>query len=74
MMKTLVALTGGMDSTYLLWKLLSQTSDEITAINLDVSNTDPYLYKKYDFRSFTPEDWRLEVSDKPKLKIGRAHV
>ena len=65
-MRTLVSLSGGMDSTYLLWKLLSETTDEITAINLDWANTDPYLRGKYDLRSFTPEDWTFDHSDKPQ--------
>jgi hypothetical protein len=66
-MRTLVPLTGGMDSTYLLWKLLSQTQDEITAINLDFGNTDPDLRRKYDLRAFSPEDWTFGHSDKPQL-------
>jgi hypothetical protein len=63
-MKTLVPFTGGMDSTYLLWKLLTETSDEITAVNFDIGNTDPYLRGKYNLRSFTPEDFRLEQADR----------
>jgi hypothetical protein len=63
-MKTLVTLTGGMDSTYLLWKLLSETSDEITAVNFDLANTDPYLLQKYNVRSFTREDFSLGQTDK----------
>lgn len=63
-MKTLVPFTGGMDSTYLLWKLLSETSDEIIAVNFDLANTDPYLFNKYDLRSFTKEDFILEQSDR----------
>lgn len=35
--KTLVAVSGGFDSTYILWKLLSSTDDEITAIHFDKS-------------------------------------
>lgn len=36
-MKSLVTLSGGIDSTYVLWKLLSETDDEITAIYFDFS-------------------------------------
>ena len=33
--KTIVAISGGFDSTYMLWKLLSSTDDEVTAIHFD---------------------------------------
>ena len=52
-MKTFVSLSGGMDSTYLLWKLLSETTDEITAFYVDLSNLDLRTRIKYDIRSFT---------------------
>lgn len=52
-MKTFVPFSGGLDSTYLLWKLLSQTTDEITALYVDVKSTDPYILTKYDIRSFS---------------------
>lgn len=63
-MKTLVTITGGMDSAYLLWKLLTQTSDEITAVNFDIGNSDQYLFQKYDLRGFTQEDANMAQSDK----------
>jgi hypothetical protein len=56
-MKTLVTLTGGMDSTYLLWKLLTETSDEISAINFDLGNTDQSLFLNYEIRTFAREDF-----------------
>lgn len=34
-MKTLLSFSGGLDSTYVLWKLLKTTDDEITAMNID---------------------------------------
>ena len=36
--KTLVCLSGGLDSTYVLWKTLSTTDDEITAVFFDASH------------------------------------
>ena len=36
-MRTLVAFSGGLDSTYVLWKLLTTTNDEITAVFFDFS-------------------------------------
>jgi 7-cyano-7-deazaguanine synthase in queuosine biosynthesis len=34
-MKTLVSFSGGLDSTYIMWKLLRETNDEITAVFFD---------------------------------------
>lgn len=34
-MKTLVSFSGGLDSTYIMWKLLTTTDDEITAVFFD---------------------------------------
>lgn len=55
-MKTLVSLSGGMDSTYLLWKLLSETTDEITALHVDLNDLDTRTRIKYDIRSFAFEE------------------
>lgn len=63
-MKTFVSFSGGMDSTYLLWKLLSETTDEIIALNLDVDNTDPYIVRKYGLRAFTHEGGSSAHADK----------
>jgi hypothetical protein len=51
-MKTFVSLSGGMDSTYLLWKLLSETTDEITALHVDLGGLYVRTRIKYDIRSF----------------------
>ena len=37
MTKTLVAVSGGLDSSYVLWKLLSATDDEVSPIYFDQS-------------------------------------
>jgi hypothetical protein len=63
-MKTLVTITGGMDSAYLLWKLLTETSDEITAVNFDIGNTENRLFQKYDLRGFSRDDGNMDQSDK----------
>lgn len=55
-MKTFVSLSGGMDSTYLLWKLLSETTDEITALYVDLTDCDFLTRQKYDIRSFSFEE------------------
>ncbi len=39
-MKSLVAISGGVDSTYVLWKLLTETDDDITAVFFDFSQVD----------------------------------
>lgn len=51
-MKTLVSLSGGVNSTYLLWKLLSDTQDEVTTVFVDTSAIDEKTRKKYDVRTF----------------------
>jgi hypothetical protein len=47
--KTLIAFTGGWDSTLILWKLLNETDDEITAVYLDSQfvKTDIGTIKEY---------------------------
>jgi hypothetical protein len=47
--KTLVAFSGGWDSTLILWKLLNETNDEITAVYLDSQfvKTDIGTIKEY---------------------------
>jgi 7-cyano-7-deazaguanine synthase in queuosine biosynthesis len=39
-MKTVVAFSGGLDSTLVLWKLLTETDEEITAVYLDGQGVD----------------------------------
>jgi hypothetical protein len=63
-MKTLVSLSGGIDSTYLLWKLLSTTQNEITALNVDISTSDPNYWMKYDIRGFSKKDGEESQLDK----------
>lgn len=63
-MRTFVAITGGLDSTYLLWKLLTQTSDEITAVNFDTSNTERRIFQKYDVRVLNGAITDMNESDK----------
>ena len=63
-MKILLALSGGLDSAYLLWKKLTQTDDEITVVHFDMSNTEERILIKYDARAFPKEDATLEHSDK----------
>lgn len=55
-MKTVVTISGGLDSTYVLWNLLKNSTDEITAYYVSTENVDPNRWQFYDFRSFlTPE-------------------
>jgi 7-cyano-7-deazaguanine synthase in queuosine biosynthesis len=51
-MKTIISVSAGLDSTYLLWRLLSNTSDEITAVFMDASDLEfqSVAINKYDFR------------------------
>lgn len=59
-MKTIISFSGGLDSTYALWKLLSETTDEVTAMFIDTSNIDPSLVLRYDLRGWSPVS-ELEV-------------
>lgn len=61
-MKTIVAVSGGMDSAYVLWKLLSETSDEITAVYINTSNLSPSTGTRFDLRSFVVQDDSVAIS------------
>ena len=61
-MKTIIGNSGGLDSTYALWKLLSSTADEVTVVLLNTDDLTPQIKTKYDVRSFNsnqPNDGRL---------------
>ena len=47
--KTAVGMSGGLDSVYVLWKLLSTTDDEVTAVHFDQT------YVSDNKRSYQPE-------------------
>jgi hypothetical protein len=51
-MKTIIAFSGGLDSTYGLWKVLSQTTDDVTAVFINTENMDPSLRTHYDLRGW----------------------
>lgn len=53
-MKVVTDISGGADSTYLLWKLLSTTTDEVTAIFIDGSASN-YERVIYDLRGVSNE-------------------
>ena len=43
MTKTCISITGGVDSTYLLYKTLSETQDEVTAFHVDFTELTPEI-------------------------------
>ncbi len=51
-MKTIIAFSGGMDSTYVLWKALVETQDEITAVFVRTEGVPRSVYTRYDMRTF----------------------
>lgn len=51
-MKTIIGNSGGLDSTYALWKLLSSTADEVTVILLNTDDLTKEIKTKFDVRSF----------------------
>jgi 7-cyano-7-deazaguanine synthase in queuosine biosynthesis len=61
-MKTIIGNSGGLDSTYALWKLLSSTDDEVTVVLLNTDDLTTQIKTKYDVRSFNsrqPNDGRV---------------
>lgn len=62
-MKTAIGFSGGLDSTYVLWRMLSTTTDEITAVFFDLS----YLQQEPGRVS-----WLEEVA--PYQKISASNV
>ncbi len=51
-MKTIIGNSGGLDSTYALWKLLSSTSDDVTVVLLNTDDLTTEIKTKFDVRSF----------------------
>ena len=51
-MRTIIGNSGGLDSTYALWKLLSTTDDEVTVVLLNTDGLTDQVLKKFDVRSF----------------------
>lgn len=56
-MKTVIAFSGGLDSTYLLWKILTETQDEVTAVLVSTNTIDGDDSLKYDLRAFIGSDF-----------------
>lgn len=52
-MKTMIAYSGGMDSTYVLWKTLLETQDEVTAVFIRTVDVPRSIYTRYDMRTFS---------------------
>jgi len=55
-MKTLITFSGGIDSTYALWKLLTETQDEVTALALSTETLTEAMRLRFDLRSFQGVD------------------
>ena len=51
-MRTIIGNSGGLDSTYALWKLLSTTDDEVTVVVLNTNTLTQQIRDKFDVRSF----------------------
>jgi hypothetical protein len=51
-MKTIITFSGGVDSTYELWRLLTTTDDEITAVFVNIDNLNLAETARYDLRAF----------------------
>lgn len=51
-MKTIIGNSGGLDSTYALWKLLTTTNDDVTVVLLNTDDLTGEVMRKFDVRSF----------------------
>jgi hypothetical protein len=51
-MRTIIGNSGGLDSTYALWKLLSTTDDEVTVVLLNTDGLTNQVITRFDVRSF----------------------
>lgn len=51
-MRTIIGNSGGLDSTYALWKLLSTTDDEVTVVVLNTGTLTEQVKNRFDVRSF----------------------
>jgi hypothetical protein len=51
-MRTIIGNSGGLDSTYALWKLLSTTADDVTVVLLNTDGLTQQVLNKFDVRSF----------------------
>lgn len=65
-MKTLLSFSGGIDSTYVLWKLLHDTDDQVTAAYLDVSEIEKELFTD---RSPLKLEMVQQIVDKLKSEV-----
>jgi hypothetical protein len=63
-MKTIVPISSGLDSTYVLWKLLTETQDEITAVLFDLSDVNRETINEFKLNSFNVETSNVGSADK----------
>ena len=60
-MRTIIGNSGGLDSTYALWKLLSTTDDEVTVVLLNTDGLTNQVITRFDVRSFNGMEVTLFV-------------
>lgn len=63
-MKSLVSFSGGLDSIYVLWKELTETSNEVTAVYFDTPIVSKHVRDKYRLKAFTAEELSKNVASK----------
>jgi 7-cyano-7-deazaguanine synthase in queuosine biosynthesis len=51
-MRTIIGNSGGLDSTYALWKLLTTTTDDVSVVLLNTDDLTQDVRRKFDVRSF----------------------
>jgi hypothetical protein len=67
-MKTLVSFSSGFDSTYVLWKILTETDDEVTVLYFD---TEKVSYEIFTDKKPVKKEMTIHLLDIMKKETGR---
>jgi 7-cyano-7-deazaguanine synthase in queuosine biosynthesis len=63
-MKSIVAFSGGLDSIYVLWKELTETSNEVTAVYFATPNHIYNIRQKYKIKAISPASQSIPLANK----------
>jgi hypothetical protein len=69
-MKTVLPFSGGLDSTYCAWSILSSTDDDLTLVFLDLSNSPDGVLDTYGYANVTKKD----VNAFSKYSVQKIHA
>jgi 7-cyano-7-deazaguanine synthase in queuosine biosynthesis len=76
MMKSIVSFSGGIDSTYVLWKELTETSNDVLAVYFVAPNMADHLSERKEIRALTPFRPAYEIAKRiPNyVKLIQSHT